>query len=272
MNNIKAKIDFASKNPDCIRKIDLEFREIAVPKLLDTPLWPRAVNQNLIVGEQDVKKKEVRARSIVRSYITENLEGKRFLDFGSGIDACKEAAKESGVAVAFAYDVVASKGVANDWNAIRTAGPYDVVLMYDVIDHLVDDNGNLIGVDQIPEILKTVKGVLAEGGKIFMRCHPWTARHGTHCYLKNNKAFAHYVNSENDGMPTIKITAPVATYEQAFKKAGLKIAKKSIVEQTVEPLFGTPAFRKTFKGHFNENNSWMYQKVMSFAFIDFVLC
>lgn len=269
---IKEQIEFAAAHPECIRKIDLEFRESAVPKLLGTSLWPKAVNENLIVGDEDAKKQSVRARSIVRSFITDGVEGKKFLDFGSGTASCKNAAAEAGAEKSVAYDLKPSAGVSQDWQGMRVSGPYDIILMYDVIDHLVDSDGNLLDVDKIPAVLKNVKSVLAEGGKIFARCHPWTSRHGTHCYLKTNKAYAHYVNDESDGLPTIKITAPVSTYENIFKTAGLKIVSKNIIEQTVESLFETPAFRNTFQGHFAQNNSWMYRKVMSFTFIDFVLC
>jgi hypothetical protein len=265
----KVKVAFASEHPDCIKSVDLEFTPKAGSYLLDTEIWPKAVHSNLIINDEDHQKKKVRAKTVVKSY-TKSVKNKSFLDFGSGDNLTKLAAAEAGARLALAYDVKESNDVSTAWDEVTEAGPFDIILMYDVFDHLTDHEGNLLNVNQIPEVLKMIRGVLSQSGSLFMRCHPWTARHGTHCYLKKNRAFAQYVTAEYDGLPTIKITSPVSTYESVIGQAGLRVKSKKVNDQTVEQFFLGPAAR-SFKNHFGENNVWMYQKVMSFTFVDFEL-
>jgi|19_taG_2_1085344.scaffolds.fasta_scaffold00473_11 hypothetical protein len=270
MNNFNDQLKFATKHPECVKSLDIEFKPTALPHLVHSSLWPNSVNSNLIVGEKDTQKKIIRATSIIRSFITVEMKDRKFLDFGSGDATCKKAAVEANAAIAIAYDLNKNDGVSTSWTGVKESGPFNIVLLYDVIDHMVNAKGELLDVDGIIEVMKEIKGSCTPDCKLYIRCHPWTSRHGTHCYLKSNKAYSHYLSPEYDCLPTIKITAPIATYEHIFKSAGYKVIKKQPIEQPVEPIFQTTAF-KDFIKHFSKRNAWMYQKVMSFTFIDFEL-
>jgi hypothetical protein len=134
------------------------------------------------------------------------------------------------------------KGTFTDnWDTVVASGPYDIILMYDIIDHV--ENETPI------EILAKARSVLSPQGKIYMRCHPWVSRHGCHYHHELNKAFVHLVFTEEElkklgtfhfAEKNIGVTYPLKTYETFANQAGLKILQKRNVPEKVEPFFKIP--------------------------------
>jgi hypothetical protein len=89
------------------------------------------------------------------------------------------------------------------------------------------------------------RSVLADGGKIYIRHHPWVSRHGGHVYKKLNKAFVHLVFTEDElrsmGIElehNIKVVYPMSTYDSWLDDSGLKKSNEpELDKQEVEPFF-----------------------------------
>jgi 2-polyprenyl-3-methyl-5-hydroxy-6-metoxy-1,4-benzoquinol methylase len=127
--------------------------------------------------------------------------------------------------------------ITTDFEKVKAEGPYDIILIYDVLDHAKGES--------MSEILERAKSVLSEDGIIYLRCHPWCGRHGGHAYRKINKAFVHLVFTEDElekmGLvlePTQKIFFPLATYSKAIEESGLVNSQEHEIDfQDVEPFF-----------------------------------
>lgn len=264
----KEILEFALQNPDIIERVDVKFKPGVISKIYESPLWPHAVSPSLIVDENDEKQVATRAKSIVRTFLPD-LTGKKFLDFGSGTSNI--AAHVQNAAAAVSYDVVKSPGVTDDWNVV-IEHKYDVVMLYDVLDHILDKDGQLVGWSGVVAVLKQlVRDALAPKGMIYCRLHPWTARHGTHNYLLNNKAYGHYVNSQKVGMPTIVTKEPVNQYKEVFAEAGLKPTKLNIFRQPIPPFFNDPIFDRWNREIYTWKNASIFREVMNINFIDCIL-
>lgn len=211
-----------------------EFEELK--RLLHSEEWPEAVSSFQIVDQQSEEEKMDRAEGVVDILITENLENKKFLDFGCGEGhMAKYASKDASFAVG--YDIKRPENPTLDWEnkeeklllttdleKVKQEGPYDIIMIYDVLDH----------VEGSDPVLNQAKILLADGGKIYLRCHPWCGRHGGHLYRQLNKAFVHVVFSDEElekiGLKqeekTHKIKFPILEYSKMIQAANLKIENK----------------------------------------------
>lgn len=254
-------------------------------RLLSSDDWPQAIFDVQIADENSEKDKDERAEGII-DIILPPLEGKKFLDFGCGEGHVANCASKFAI-TSVGYDIVRNKKsrfsweentsnllLTNDFESVKIVGPYDVILIYDVMDHSQDSNPR--------KILSMAASVLADGGKIYMRTHPWTSRHGGHAYRKINKAFVHLVFTEEelksigvDLEHNLKILSPLATYDSWLEGSGLKkFEDPEIDQQDVEPFFSqNPIVRKRILQTFgkdewtNECPVWQ----MSQCFWDYVL-
>ena len=216
-------------------------------KLLNSDDWPRAVFQVQIADENSEKDKDDRAEGIA-DILLPPLNSKRFLDFGCGEGhVANYAAKFADFSVG--YDIVKSPRSRFDWESecdnslfttdiekARAKGPFDIILLYDVLDHAQESTTK--------EILALAKSMLADNGKIYVRTHPWTSRHGGHAYRKINKAFVHLVFTEEElksmGVEpehNFKIMAPLSTYNSWINDSGLKNSDKPELDQQEVELF-----------------------------------
>ena len=248
--------------------------------LLDSEDWPEAVLEFQIADDTSEEDKTDRAEGIVDILIEESLENKKFLDFGCGEGhAAKYASEDSSISVGYDIEKQGSLEWENDekfllttdFEKVKAKGPFDVILIYDVLDHAKNP----------VEVLNQAKSVLANNGTIFLRCHPWSSRHGGHAYRKINKAFVHLVFSEEelknlgiDNGHNNKVLFPIATYARYFKEAGLSVKHPDIEEQEVEPFFkNNELVRKRILTAFDRDN-WeqgcpSFQ--MSQCFLDYVI-
>lgn len=263
---------------------DLRDEFLKLKALLNSSEWPEAVFPDQIADESSDRDKAERGEAIAEIMLPP-YAGKRFLDFGCGEGhVARHIAKEASVSVG--YDVVspANPSVAweekqgsllltTDFENVRREGPYDLVLLYDVVDHCECDPA---------EVLKSVASVLAPNGSVIMRCHPWCSRHGGHIYRKINRAFVHLVFSEDElrelGVEpehNNKVLKPLASYGRAIDASGLaRESEAEIDSQEVEEFFkSTPLVRDRILRHWGAK-AWGQDPPefqMSQCFLDYVL-
>lgn len=217
-------------------------------ELLHSEEWPQAVYDAQIANENSEKDKDERAEGIV-DILMPPLEGKKFLDFGCGEGHIANYVGRF-AEVSVGYDISKNSRSRFDWEIddgkrllttdfkkVESKAPYDVILIYDVLDHAKEFTPQ--------EILSCAKSLLSDGGKIYLRTHPWTSRHGGHAYRKINKAFVHLVFTEGelksmgiDVEPNLKVTYPLHTYESWISESGLvNSVPPEVDQQEVETFF-----------------------------------
>jgi SAM-dependent methyltransferase len=152
------------------------------------------------------------------------------------------AAAEEGAAVAVGYDPTPRWGeieraglvLTDSWADVTAQRPYQTVFLYDVLDHADDPVG----------LLRQTAEVLAPGGTILIRFHPWCGRHGGHLYRAANKAYLHLFLSDaagralDDDFPCQKVIQPLKTYRRWVEQAGLRMLKPEVPQiDAPEPFF-----------------------------------
>ena len=239
--------------------------------------WPSAIETVLICNsEEDI---EDRADSILEQFIKTSLKRSKFLDFGCGDGYVAQQAANHGAQISVGFDVV--QGTKNPWNSssenslfttnfaeVEKHGPYDVILLYDVLDHAEDP----------VEILRKVNALSKGTTLIKIRCHPWTARHGGHIYKELNKAYAHLMlNKEElqtlgcniEDFPT-KVTTPLITYKKWFTESNLHIVKEDVTKDVLPDLMRY-SFIKAAIFRNNEITPENYPQ-LDVDFIDYQVC
>lgn len=258
--------------------------------LSKSDLWPLAVPADLLCGE-DEDSKLARATGILQEFITTDVERKKFLDFGCGEGHVPfVAASLFNTELSIGYDVkeqmwfhfeknqdLQNLLLTTDWAACEKNGPYDVILVNDVLDHSGDP---LKALRQI----KSVKN--PDTGKVFIRFHPWASRHGTHLYKTLNRAYLHLVFSPEElyamgfkEMPTQPALDPIALYKHIIQEAGFSIIKEDLVTQPVETFFThNPDILRRIKAKWATSKNPDFasgtkfpREIMEIQFADFVL-
>jgi 2-polyprenyl-3-methyl-5-hydroxy-6-metoxy-1,4-benzoquinol methylase len=283
INEVIASIEESSPPKKAI-KIENEAEFNLLKSLLDSNEWPEAVFGAQIADENSESDKAERAEGI-SDILLPPFSGKKFLDFGCGEGhVAKYVSGEAAISVG--YDIVRNELSKFDWEKkdgsfllttdfekVVSEGPYDIIMIYDVIDHSSED---------LSEILLKAKSVLADDGRIYLRCHPWTGRHGGHAYRKINKAFVHLVFSEEElnhlGVNleyNRKILFPINTCNKAIDEAGLvRESEPEVDTQEVETFFEeNPLVKSRILSTFSLDN-WTSEKPvfqMSQCFLDYVL-
>jgi 2-polyprenyl-3-methyl-5-hydroxy-6-metoxy-1,4-benzoquinol methylase len=236
----------APKKPEPIRTPKEEFEELK--RLLHTPEWPEAVEASLICNKASEEDKFSRANGIIDILITRDVEGKKFLDFGCGEGHVAYKVAEKNASFSLGYDPKQSPNWKNfkaelpfdfttELEIVKKNAPYDIILIYDVLDHMSSNQIKLLGI---------VKNFLSPEGVVYVRTHPWCSRHATHSYHDINKAYIHLIFSEEElkemGYPTDannpKVIHPLKEYGKWFKEAGFKVnGSASILREPVENFF-----------------------------------
>jgi SAM-dependent methyltransferase len=283
------------KNRDDIKEITIGVKDPDVflsdmlVDLKDDIDWPYAVNPALIVNPDDEDELQLRAKSIVEMNVEQDVFGLNFLDFGCGEGHVSSEVLSRGARKVVAYDIKAGSkwptftqdGIAiytTDWKQVIENAPYDYILIYDVLDHVMDKDPK--------DVLSELSKLLAKDGFISVRFHPWIGRHGSHLYTQLNKAFAHLIYDEEklkragyDIVPTRKVIHPMWTYKNWIQKAGLSVVKEDKIQEPVEKFFmDNDVFKSVIQKHFKNSPMEEYKegkgdlgRVMSFHFCDFIL-
>lgn len=259
--------------------------------LVNSTTWPAAVDPALIIDVNSDQEKEDRAEGILDLIIDVHLENLRFLDFGCGEGHVVNKSRTQKPKMSVGYDINKSakwetwEKAPNilftvDWGEVKQMGPYNIVLMYDVIDHMLWPEPDII------QRLKEAKSLLAPNGKIFVRCHPWSSKHATHLYHQLNKAYAHLILSEEEiekmgykQEKIRKIKHPITDYKKLFTDAGLRIhSGPHEIKEGVEPFFiNTKIVRDKIQEHYKDS-IWEHVRKGDFPsgpleiqFIDYIL-
>ena len=243
---------------------------------LNSDYWPQAAPDFLICEENEQDKFD-RAEGIV-NYISQDLKDKKFLDFGCGEGhvASKISALET--AKSYGYDIIKT-GFLNweeskdnfllttDFAKIKAEAPYDYVLLYDVLDH----------VDDPVKTLNMIGEITNESSKVFVRCHPFCARHGTHLYRKLNKAYLQLVFTDEE-LNSMNLTNdikqrtyfPLNSNNSWFQEAKFKVLNHDSVKTLVEDFFKN---NKLISDRImrSEYNKTFPEYQMSQVFNDFIL-
>lgn len=246
-------------------------------KLVLSDEWPEAVPADLICDENSEVDKTARAKGVIEVMVPDSITGKRCLDFGTGEGHVVRELADSGAEYVMGYDIVNNfikqgprMQFATDWKAVQNHGPYDAIIVSDVLDHLVD-------LDPV-ESLKRMKTVLNTNGKIYLRRHNYMSRHGTHLYKQLNKAFLHLVFNEleiaelvenPEPIPTYKFYFPIKTYTDQIKQSGLEIKSEF---QSTTPVEGFFERREIMDRIFANTPFKHFPKLqMEIDFVDYVL-
>lgn len=244
--------------------------------------WPEAVNPNLICDPKSETDKSERGRGIIELMIEEDLKSLKMLDIGCGEGHLVDLALSYQAATVVGYDIREqerwgrfeqnpNKIFTSNFDVVRSHGPYDIITIFDVIDHVQRETPS--------DLLFKANQVLADNGKIYMRCHPFTSRHGTHLYHGLNKAYAHLVFTEPElqqleidqthAEPSIKVVYPLKTYAQFVQESGLKQVSHREITEKVENFFKIPKIAERIMKATNTTSFPEFQ--MSLQFVDYVL-
>jgi SAM-dependent methyltransferase len=245
-----------------------------IRRLLDNDDWPIALDPDLICNTEEKTKKA--ATAVLTLLVSEDLKNKRFLDFGCGAGHVVVEALKHEVKTATGYDLDLSKCKFNipnffsDLDKVNDAGPYDLILMHDVLDHAV-------GIPPV-EILAQANNLLAKNGRLYLRNHPWCSRHGGHIFEQKNKAFLHLVLDEIElirvaGLqtePNVRVLNPIETYRDWINKAGFNIISETPIITPVENFFLAPSrINSRIQKHWHNTNS--PQDRLEVDFVEYIL-
>lgn len=226
-------------------------RRLPVP--MDDPNWPVALPTGAIVANDS--QKWARANTIFTKF--ETFRGKT-LDFGCGEGHTTVALHDQNIQVVGYDNQVYENWVkisssdelfTADWDTIVRDGPYDSILLHDVLDHVEGE--------EVEEALEKVDSVLAEKGRVYVMTHPYSSRHGGHLYTTTNKAYLHLLLDDEDiaqnfpdAPPNQQIVKPQGQY-QKYLTSRFTILDKKVIPQTVEPWVITnllPAIKERWYG------------------------
>ena len=292
LNDLKAKIDnlpngkveyqnlMVLKNENAsITQQTIDEQRINSQKQLkdfiDNPNWVIAVPPDLMCDENNNEDKMERARGIRDIfYPNYSFENKKILDFGTGYGHLVKAVSERNPAIVVGYDIKNDFQIdSNDkmkfttsWDDVLKNGPYDLIYIYDVIDHIMNDTPE--------QFLSKVRLLLADNGVARMRCHPFIGRHGGHAYTKINKSYAHLALTKEElvalghdlkNYPTLKVLTPVMTYNKFIVSSGLKIIDQKTIAEPAERFFLAGDVANKIKENLNIKNLLIPQMGMQFC-------
>jgi hypothetical protein len=144
-----------------------------------------------------------------------------------------------------------------------------VVMLYDVLDHCENPQ----------EVMGNVKYLLKKNGVVYVRCHPWIAKHATHVYKQGlNRAYIHmFLNPQEvegiTGVPpmfTRVEKAPLDAYRHWFGQFEVK-KEVPIRDGAVSEFFHVPAFKDLLRNETGVADIDGLLKLMEIQFVDYVL-
>ena len=250
-----------------------------LPPILDHEAeeWPLAVPSHLIVPSGDNTIKQFRAVQVV-GLMNMQTQGMNVLDCGCGDGyVANELSNEAQAVVG--YDIANSTTWAElatnnltfttSKKTVESKGPYDILLLYDVIDHLEGENSD--------SFVRWLSTIMKPNGRVYARCHPWSSRHGAHLYETKNKAYLHLAMTADElaiaGLktgPNLKVVKPFVIYDSLFTKNGFNIETRKGQTEIPEPYFDDAVLDRiikvTWKGAVDRETAL---RIMSIQFIDY---
>ena len=252
-------------------------RKNHIQELFKIDCWPEAVPPVLAEAEPTKEDQINRANNVLDFMVDRDIEGKSFLDFGCGEGWITQEVAKRGVSEVLGYDIKDDKGWSDREGSIFTSDfkeipkqHFDFVMIYDVLDHCVDPIN----------VMAQVRSCIKPDGIVFVRCHPWTARHATHMYKHGiNKAYWHMFltwdevaeHTQEEPMFTRVEKDPVEAYRWWFKDFNTE--KERIIEEDVSEFFLVPAFKELLANEqqmpLNEIDGYLAK--MRIQFVDYCI-
>lgn len=240
-------------------------------------LWPQAVDPSVI--SKSVESESARANDILDLIVTEYLKNLKFLDVGCGAGHVAIAAAQRDAQFTVGYDLrhdpkwpeeTKQLLFTNNMELVEERGPYDVMLLYDVLDHSPVEP---------KELLTKLKSLLSPRGRIYIRNHPWSSRHGGHLYTQINKAYLHLVLDEVEltrigGITSEfnrKIIRPLETYKAWFEDSGFTVKNETVITEPAEHFFLHPDnhhLRERVYKHWNGGDPLPHIEI---SFVDYLI-
>jgi len=246
---------------------------------LDLAGWPPAVPPGLLVrGEAD---RQLRAQQILE-WATPS-PGSTFLDCGCGDGRVAALAAEH-CRIAVGYDpaphphwqscAADNLFLVQEWDRATVHAPYDLIVAFDALDHLAGRSP--------VQLLRELTALLAPGGLLKLRCHPWTARHGGHLYEEpgeiKNFAYLHLLLDPADweqlgrSRPEWRVNRPWATYDGLVKATGLEVITRRAQLQDPEEFFSGDLLRRLTRAAWEDQvDAATARKILAHQFIDYTL-
>ena len=219
-----------------------------IKKTLHTDEWPKAIEPSSICV--DVEKIQTRANAILSNIVGENLCGKSFLDFGCGDGSVVEASLEQKPRLSVGYDIdprnFSNDHCSSELDVVAAKQPYDIILLHDTIDHI-----NMTHLSSVEEVLRKTMFLTHPNTRIYVRAHPWSAKHGGHLYSQINKAYLHLILDEEELSQlgykleyTTQLYNCIEVYRNWFKECGYTIEQELITKSKLSQFFIKPSFIK----------------------------
>lgn len=223
-------------------------RQKHIADLMAIDCWPEQIIVPGGVKEPTEQEQIGRANAVLDSMLDRHIEGLTFLDFGCGDGWFAKQALERGVIESFGFDIVSS----NNWSNIKKAkfttnfadlkpNYFDVIMLYDVLDHCQDP---ILVMDQIKMVMK-------RDATVYVRCHPWTSKHATHLFRQGiNKAYFHLFLKWEEIKELIKREPMFTRQEKNAAEAyrwwfrDFEIRKERVTSAPVSDFFYVPAFKE----------------------------
>jgi SAM-dependent methyltransferase len=233
-----------------------------IKSLLESTEWPQAIDAELICDPSSEEDKLLRAEGIVDLIIETSLTSKRFLDYGCGEGHVSLKALTKSPAISVGFDINQQWQnkdqdkliLTTDLDTVRNHGPYDIILLHDVIDH----------VDQPIEVLTNVKSLLSTNGAVYLRAHPFCSKHGTHLYHQLNKAYLHLILNEEEmnelGLKPMfcnKVRYPLIQYKMMLDKVGFEVVRYNILREGVNSFFKSGLIRQRIMNRYSDREAWL---------------
>lgn len=226
----------------------IQARKKHIGDLLGIDCWPEAVPSFLVAKDTSDADQTNRANAVLDMMLDRNVEGLNFLDFGCGEGWIARQATKRGVKESVGFDIKAHDNWANLKGASYTASfsdlppnHFDVVMLYDVLDHTEDPMG----------VMAQVRHVMKRDGTIYVRCHPWTSKHASHIYKQGvNRAYLHLFLQYDEiveliGQPPMFTRIeknPLEAYRWWFHE--FEVKKERMVKEDVSDFFFVPSFKE----------------------------
>lgn len=255
-------------------------RKKHVSDLMSIDCWPEAV-ENYLVASNNRENQINRANAVLDSMLDRSVENLDFLDFGCGDGWIARQAFTRGVNSVTGYDIKESLNWENidkvkftaNFNDLKQ-GHYDVIMLYDVLDHCEDAVG----------VMNQIKGLLKFGKSVvYVRCHPWTSRHATHVYKQGlNKAYVHLFLTWDEitellaegekPMFTRNEKNPLEAYRWWFHEFKT-IKERLIKDEPLSQFFLVPSFRELIiqEQKLSPDRIEGFFRDMEVQFVDYIL-
>lgn len=225
--------------------------------------WAPSIPEEWIVRPDDNNALKTRAVSILDLFEEPDLLDRHVLDYGCGTGHVVRSASAA-VASAVGYDTQASEfwlshpenvQLTTDWVTVVEQAPYDLILCFDVLDHLIDSAPQVV--------LRQIKSVSHADTRVFIRFHPHTSRHAAHQYHDINLAYINLMfrKSEIEKKTGVlfqhdqpcpwfaenPILTPIQHYVDLVEASGFVVMDHFVLKQAVEPeildtIYNLPMF------------------------------